>query len=155
MNKTIHEQLTHLFDLLSLVRVRETEWVYADLCAPWSDGASILTVVIDFSGGGDEGGVDCVRVTYDDGRTTVIEDLYQTDMGRMLPLADLPCWLYGSFAGEYWVDATITLDIPSRKVTVEGMESSEEYVSLDTESFLATAEENRLLLERLRSEGTL
>jgi hypothetical protein len=129
---TARGTLEALFDALSALRSRDV------------DAARIVSVTCEFSGGGDEGGVTSVTVAYANG--VIDEGAYPQDI-EVFRAADawlvetldkMPSWLYGSFAGEFSVNAQFTLDVDARTISVDGTEQHtvDEPFTHDTEDFL-------------------
>lgn len=127
---TARGTLEALFDALGTLRARDV------------DAARIVSVTCEFSGGGDEGGVTSVTVEYSNGVTDEgayprdIEVLRAADAWLVDTLDELPSWLYGSFAGDFSVQAQFTLDVAARTISVAGTETVGEPFIHDTEGFL-------------------
>lgn len=108
---------------------------------------NVITCVLDYSGGNDEGGVDAVKVTYADGREennplwctrtySPMQHNPETNKWERAPLpedkeranecADLieqPVYdRYYSFAGDFYVSGTVTYDVPAGTVNINGDE---------------------------------
>lgn len=110
--------------------------------------------VVSFSGGGDEGGCDGIQLLdaagaviaeIDEyyGNTTVWDPDTQTykDIGppneeqQMSEGLCVPVYeKYHSFAGEFSVSGTVTWDVATRKVTMSGEESVEQYEPFEEEA---------------------
>ena len=69
-------------------------------------------------------------------------------------LADLPAWLYLSFAGDYSVVGTITLRVTSRTVEVDGTQQTwvDEDVLYATDDFIRECDDRRRLVSAIRGE---
>lgn len=92
----------------------------------WADmqEAGVVTAVGHFSGGHDEGGVDEVTLTLEDGGVRVVG--WGNGEGADKRIFDVIEGVvhgeYGSFAGDFYVNGTVTLDLASKKATVDKSE---------------------------------
>lgn len=81
-------------------------------------------VDVHFSGGNDEGGSDNIfLIAADDTATDIQNALYDNKNPNHKiaeALAEPVYSEYGSFAGEYYVNGTLTWDVASRKISIEG-----------------------------------
>ncbi|MEO6159053.1 MAG: DUF6878 family protein [Ilumatobacteraceae bacterium] len=121
----------------------------------------ITKVVIHFSGGNDEGGADSALATMTDGSEQSLPDQYsvhqdwqtkqwvtydektraqrpataEEQAAAVLSQAlEQPIYdRWGSFAGEFSVDGTLTWDVLAQSVKLDGQESVEHYESFEDE----------------------
>lgn len=92
----------------------------------WADmqEAGAVTAVGHFSGGHDEGGVDEVTLTLEDGGVRVIGwgDGEGADKRIFDVIEGIVSGEYHGFAGDFYVDGTVTLDRASQKATMDKTE---------------------------------
>lgn len=112
----------------------------------------IARAVVEFSGGGDEGGVDSITLEYQDGKSKEISEYYEnttwdssakkwvkpegnpTEEESISVELSTPVYdKYHTFAGEFHVNGRVIWDVEKSKVTMEGQESVEEYEDFEDE----------------------
>ena len=104
----------------------------------------VAKVTLEFSGGGDEGGCDVITLTNETGDEVTYTDGWKADNPVVRDLNEIPHWLYGSFAGEFSVSGTFTIDVVTATIRGEGQETveeSREWCLEDFESAVAYQEE--------------
>lgn len=107
------------------------EWVWAEM-----EKRGAIKAIIEFSGGHDEGGADAITLTMGDGSKESLETWRNEndDEGRLITYLQDPLYdRWGSFAGEFSVYGTIEWNVTTRKVTLDGSESVEDYTSFTEE----------------------
>jgi hypothetical protein len=95
----------------------------------WMNERGIATAEVEFSGGGDEGGADRITFRYTDESKPdeVVDDLYGNADPLVVFLVGIPHWEYHSFAGEFTVNGTITVDAVDRTITGQDEYSEASY----------------------------
>lgn len=88
-----------------------------------------VQAVIAFSGGNDSGGADSITLLNVDGND--IEHSLEDDDGLGEALCQPIYDKYHSFAGEFFVDGTLTWTVEGSKLEMSGHETVEEYESID------------------------
>jgi hypothetical protein len=79
-------------------------------------------VVIQYYGGNDEGHIQSITFHKEDGTEERVDEEYNDEFHQVLcsPIYDK----YGSFAGEFNVDGTLTWDVKAGTITDEGDETT-------------------------------
>lgn len=96
----------------------------------------VETVVVEFSGGNDNGGPENLIFIFTNGKTQHV-DPSSKNAGDFLPagvmdwLCDLPSERYGSFAGEYHVTGQVEVNVKKNTITIKGTETVEDYKSFE------------------------
>jgi hypothetical protein len=108
----ILESLYQLDEDLSNNPTSQKEKVFA-----WMKENGIERICLGFSGGNDEGGVDAAFLITEDGEDVDI------DVDKLSDFLTSPIFSrYGSFAGDFYVDGTLTW-LASGKIIFDGRES--------------------------------
>jgi hypothetical protein len=85
---------------------------------------NVVKVEIEFSGGNDEGGADSVELINPAGAKTQLRYEYGANDNSLYEALCGPLDRWGSFAGEFYVNGTITWDVPIRKVFLSYLEQA-------------------------------
>jgi len=110
------------------------QWLFDRL-----DEHGVLEVNVEFDGGGDEGDVRTVTFVHHDGSETTpsltpprdVQDATTAGPEFLACLTTEPVWQrYGSFAGDFWAEGTVTWDVRERTVQLTGTERPESGIEL-------------------------
>lgn len=105
---------------------------------------NVVQAIVEFSGGNDEGGVDYITLYHQNGTETELptwvetqvwnpttgnyENIELTDEKKLIvALGESVYDRYGSFAGEFSVNGTITYDVSNEKISLKKSESYTEW----------------------------